>query len=61
LLFRRRRAGFLGERRQNADRCDIRRDLFLRRALADPVLAAYAEIEAGPVTLPCRLFLRIYT
>jgi transposase len=57
LLFRRRRAGFLGERLQNADRRDICRDLFLRRALADPGFSLYAEIQASMVTPPCRLFL----
>jgi len=55
----RRRTIVLGERLQNPDRRDIRRDLFLWRALADPVLSPYAEIEAGTVTPPRRLFVRL--
>jgi hypothetical protein len=59
LFFLRRRAVFLAEHLQNPDRRDIRRDLFLWRAFADPVLAGYAEIEAGTITPPRRLFVRL--
>lgn len=58
-FFLPRRAVFFGKRLQNADYRDIRRDLFLRRALADPVLGGYAEIEARTVTPPRRLVVRI--
>jgi hypothetical protein len=58
LFFHRCGAVFFGQHLQDADRCDIVRNLLLRRTLADPELAPYAEVEACAVTPPCCLFVR---
>jgi hypothetical protein len=58
VFFRRCGTVFFGQRLENADCRDICRNLLLRRTLADPVLALYAEIAARPIPSPRRLFVR---